>query len=752
MKNYKLINILFLFFSIILIALKFEISFAIISVNFFGDQPQKPLVSPDTGSSWKAAVIIEKANFLAEPGSDTNISEPPKFLEVVTLYKHTKDKRYFLVKRDSGRFGWMKESDILINAYCLKSLNPDNPAFLKIVVKNNWRLKKGLIEEIPFRSGPTEQYPVIGKVNIFKIRYAFKVDINRKYIFVGSKFLWNDDAPATCLKGWIDNEYCIAWDSQVAVFYKKSNIHSRLPVFTFRTQKDLHDFINSGNDKTIPPTAISIEDTSVTYELEADTTRFPVIDNEGDFLEISFVGDSIDQETEKKYSRRQIDRLRGVANRSMQGIRKIDLMFVLDATKSMGKYFRPVAEGINSFINDQSEKDKKRFKIGFAVYRDHEDDSNSFELICNIGSNNFASKLIEYADKAYSNDYDYPEAVYEGIYNAVKSASWRKGSTRAVIVIGDHGNHMPLKTEVGIKQVLSVIKRNRVLFYALNVNLKKNTQLYSNQFQSQMIRILDSNKQMGSLHIIASGNAYIMDSTRMSILNFLEDIFNISTDASVGLKEVSQVGKSLEKVRAKYGVIVTNYMLELMKEKGVSIEDIRMSQFNQFCVNGWVSKFSINRSSQLDSFFLINRQKFDMLVGMLAKILSTVNTHGRLVQGVIKAACESATGDEVRRNETISEYFQRIFWIPYRELSPSLQYTPYDLQNKLGNGTFKKRFLKDLNKKYEFLHMIQENKFGELKWNKTYLRYEAINLVSKEWWFVTSSGVRFCWVPFEYLP
>jgi len=754
MKILKRENIALLFISIAMLPWTCD-TFAG-NVNFLGAKPQRPLTNPETQSAWKAVVIIEKANFSAEPGSSEKISDPPEYKEVVTLYKHTDDKRYYLVKRDSGIFGWMKETDILIDMYCLKSPDSDNPAYLKVVVKNNWRLKKGLIEEIPFRSGPGEHYPIIGKVNIFKIRYAFKGDVNRKYLFVGSRHMWQGDDAATCLKGWINIKYCITWDSQVAVFYKKSNIHERTPVLTFKTQKDLRSYMESGNDKRIPPTAISVEDTSVRRELDADTTRFPVTDNHDNYLEISFVGDSIDKETGKTYTRRHIDQMRGTANRAIHDIKNIDLMFVLDATKSMGKYFKPVAEGINNFIDDLSDKDKKRFKIGFAVYRDHKDGDNSFELVCDIGnydnSNHLKSKLTEYASRTYSKDYDYPEAVFEGIYRAVQKVSWRNDSSRALVVIGDHGNHMPPKTSIDLDRVLSVVKKNRIIFYALNVNLRNKTKRFSNQFQTQMNRIIDLNKQMGKIQIISSGNTDEIESTMWSTSKFLEDIFNISTDTSSGFREISQEGKSIENVRAKYGVIVTNYMLQLMAEKGVSIKDIRMSKFNQFCVKGWVSKSAINGSIQFDSFFLINRQKFDVLVGTLAKLLSTVNTHGKLVQGVIKKACKSTTGDEMRKNEKISEYIQRIFWIPYRELSPSLQYSPDVLQNKLGNDSFKKTFLQNLSKKYEYLHLIQENKIGKLKWKKSYSRFEAIKPLPKEWWFVTSSGVRFCWVPFEYLP
>jgi len=442
-------------------------AFAINTIYLNHNLPKRPLINPETGASWKAVVVIDKATLTLEPGGSKNLSQPLDFMEVVTLYKRTNNKDYYLVKRDSGQSGWIKSSDILINTYCMKSPAHNNPAYLKIFVNNNWRLKKGLINEIPIRNGPGEHYPVIDNVCVFKIRYAFKNDGKNQYIFVGNEHLWNNEAPAACLSGWIHRDYCIMWDNPVATYYIKDNFIQRPPVQTYTSNDDLKMYLNYSKKEHYSQKVISIEDTSLRDTLDFDTTRFPVLDNTGNFFQISWIGDSIDTETGQKVPSKLIKKVQSSVNQNIYDKKKIDIE----------------AEGDN-------------------------------------------------------------------------------------------------------------------------------------------------------------------------------------------------------------------------------IEASRMSKFNQYFEKGWGSKKSIKGLNQFESCFLITRQKFDMLLYMIWRLFSKVATKRNIVQSMIELACETATGEVIQKSEKISVYIQRVFGIPYRDVSTSLQYSPEELEDKLASEKFKKEFLNNLSRKIAFLSLI----------------------------------------------
>ena len=453
--------------------------------------PEQPLINPVTGSPWKAVVIIDKANLTSKPRSNENVLQQLDFMEIVTLYKRSEYKDYFLVKRDSGQFGWMDSSAILLNKYCMGLSYTKIPSHLKIIVIKNWRSRNGLIEQIPLRSGPGKNFSIVGNVKNLKMRYAFKIAKDnkqyKKYIFLGNDYLWNYDAPSKCLKGWINFENCIWWGNQVAVSFKKDNIQHRPPVPIFKNLKDLHEYSNSSKKESLLQKAILIEDFSLSKKTNDDVSHFPVLDIDGNYLKIALVDASINSETDNK---------------------------------------------------------------------------------------------------------------------------------------------------------------------------------------------------------------------------------------------------------------------------DVSVEDIGLSKLKPFHSTGWVSRQSISGLDQLESYFFITRSQLEMLLGMLARLLSQVKENGLISIRMIQRVCEMSTGVKFRKgDEKVSEYIQRIFGIPFRELSYSLQHTPEDLEYKFSSDeSFKRKFLKNLSRTYVLLTLMQNNKTGDIKWSKENNRYVPQNTSPKKWWYTRSTGEQFCWLPFKYLP
>ena len=737
----------FIYFSLIFLILVLKV---LAEEVYFPDntKPQTPLIN-QLGIEMQPVVIVSSPSFISRPHKFRGkpLPKPPDYLEIVTAFGNTSDKDFYLVKRSNGDWGWMKESEILVSPICLRARNKKNPAYMKVVVKNNWRLNKGIIEEIPFRSGPGDQYPIKGKITIFQIRYAFKSSKDPRYIFVGDKHQWRSEAPGACLKGWIKRDHCILWESQIGVYFDKKNL-KREPILIFHEQKHLLDYLNTGNRKKV----IAYEDPAVLQDLTPDTTRFPILDNTKKMLRIAFVGDARDLETGESVTREFIDKNRGNINRVKYMTKKVELIFLMDATKSMGPYFEPVATGINNFLDSLSGSQRKRFRFGFAVYRDHDDGDKAFQMICNLGDRDLQSKIIATSKKTFSKDTDYPEAVFEGIYKAVDQTEWTPDVTRAIVVIGDHGNHKPPKTKIGIKDVYGLLKDKRVALYALNVRLRSNTMKHCRQFQNQMNEILDNINQNGITGLIKSNSHNELDQTTQTTTKFLHDSFVFSSKVSEGFQDMSEKGATKEDITRKYGIRVLNYMLDIMKKYNWTEQNIHIAKFNQFCAEGWVLKKSKTNFDQFKSYALISRFKFDMLLGLLARIQnSIINTHQDM-GNMIKNACEVATGDRMLTNETLSNYIQRIFYIPYREVSQILQLTPEQLQDKMQNNRFKVNFLKNLGEKYERLHFVQENKTGNLVWDPGNWKFKSKNTESHEWWFITSSGEKYCWLPFEYLP
>ncbi|MCP4109879.1 MAG: hypothetical protein GY749_30895 [Desulfobacteraceae bacterium] len=221
------------------------------------------------------------------------------------------------------------------------------------------------------------------------------------------------------------------------------------------------------------------------------------------------------------------------------------------------------------------------------------------------------------------------------------------------------------------------------------------------------------------------------DTTRFPVLDSVGDMVKIAyvTDARIKKKRID------------------NHKDEEMHEKIIQPGD-----FSKFCADGWVSKKDRNGVNQLKPYCLIRRTHFDMLIGLLARTKHASVIDSGNIEDMVKGACEQSTGDPILEGETISEYIQRIFYIPFRELSISLQYLPWQLQEKLSDPAFRDKFNKDIGYKYELLNLVRQEKTGKLKYDNKLNLWKPYDIKPKQWFFLTADGMRFCWLPFEYLP
>jgi len=725
--------------------------------------PTKPLTDVRGGDLY-VAVVVPDAKFKFRPSKKSeNLPNPPGFMDTLMAYEKTSDKRFYLLKKRSGEWGWMQADDILDSSVCLRSENTKNPAFLKVLPKNNWRVNKALGKDVSFFEGPGEHYSKNGKISIFNIRYAFKrvkgLD-NKEYIFFGDKPTWEHESPSESLRGWIKRDFCILWDNQVAVYYNKDTLkqNKREPVPVFEKQKHLMKHLKNGSINNI----IGKEE-RIFPEITPDTTRFPVIDHQNNLMQIFWINDALNEKSNDVVKKHIIDKKRGNAYRTINKIEKMDILFLIDSTRSMKQYFKPVADGIAYYIKGLEPNERSRVRFAFGVYRDHDDYPQDFELLHTFNENNIGRKIQNASHQTFSKNKQYYEAVFSGIYKAVqsvfpdydKNSSQKTGGlTRAVVVIGDHGDRDRKDVTHTKNNISKLLKDRGVAFYAINVGgIEGQSMHYNILFQNQMQSILDLIGQNGHTKIIKQTNEDALTEIRNQIIIYLRETLDFSNQVANSVRQMLE-GKPVSEIRKEKGLRVTNYMLDILRKDGWTENDIRLADFSQLCLEGWVSKKDKHNVVQLKPFCLIRRFRLDALVGLLGVIIDGTQSKSRSIEKVIYSACEQATGDPMLEKENLGEYIERVFHIPFRELSKTLRKTPKDIQNEfLINKTFRDDFLKNIKKAYKLLHFVQERKIADINWDRSKKKWlNKTEPIEKEWFFFTSSGVEYCWLPFEYLP
>ncbi|CAN2042784.1 conserved hypothetical protein [Candidatus Magnetomoraceae bacterium gMMP-15] len=724
-----------------------------------GDIPQQPYYY-DNGSEMCLIVVVKDPVLLSRPDNE---GQPisfkrdckPKYLDTLLAYSMTSGEDYFLVKNlknkddNSNSWGWIA-SDYVLKAFePLRDENPSNPSFIKVIVKNNWRTEGGRkIKAVPILNGPGSRYDKIGGINIFRIRYAYDIreseDGSGEYVLVGNDPELSHEAAATTISGWIKIDYTILWESRIGVYYNKKDFHERSePVVIFRKLNELKNYIKN-KDTSI---SIAQEDMSISKPLQYDSTRFPVIDKaRGNLIEIAFIGEGFNRSTMGNISSQVINSKKVSLNEKIEDTRNRDVLFLIDGTKSMKSHFPAVRDGIEQFMKSiKNKNEQNRFRFALAVYRDYPDKNKGFHLLANMGEDIIPLLKKENAYRVKA-DKDFPEALFQAIDHGALQINWGEGRTRAVVVVGDHGNHEEDMYQYKAKGVGNILKQKRISFYSINVNRNPLTD-FNKIFDKQVKSILSIRGGIGE-------NFKIEKDTKGAIVKILEKIFNLSRNVARAFTDKIE-GKSSKEINRTYGTQVNLYLQEIMREHGLSDQEINLSVVSQLCERGWVSKKSRDGKDQLKPWFLIDRTGMDELLGIMSGLFKNARRKSsKGFSNAVREVVKRASGDELKETERISNYLQRRYHIPFREISDVLQHSPVELEEKFKfNDNFKKRFTRTVGEKYTHLQLVVEEKTGKIHWNEKQLRWnKEEHLVEKKWWWLTTSGVSFAWIPMEYLP
>ena len=676
------------FFLYISLSCSFSCTMHVEGIYFpHGIIPDKPLIHPHEGKSWKAVIINQNANLYSQPITDKKkIVNTTDFLEVVTVYHQIQDHNSYLIKRDNDKWGWMRASDLLLNRYCMSASKTNAP--LKLILK-----QVGLKKEIPFRRGTGINDQIVEPENHSKIVYVFKLNTNKKFAFVGNSQLWQQET--TSLIGWVNIDYGIFWDNQQAVYFKKSNVINRPPVPIFSKIDHLKFYCNSNEFISKPKKAVAIENSEILESSDIELSRFPVLEKYGDFYKIILIPDLFRKNLTQTF--------------------KIDIIYLINV-EDLITYDTVVEDSLKHFLRNIKEQDSYSLQIGLAIHRRFV----MFQLVQNLGLTKESSNLLEWV-QTKSMDSD----VFEKIESIIPLTSWREGSTRAIIVVGDNNDRNQMqKFRQHLSRINDQIKEKHISIYAINITPKQNSRRQSKfRFQNEIQEYTIGNP--------ALKNQRHVKVEQSQISHCLKSIFSNSTpDFKMKANDYLMLTKN------KFGAEkMTDEKTDNM-QSGINTKD---------WIEGWVSSKSINNIEQLDFYIMMNRKKLDMFVGLLASLIQAVE-----MKKSISLVCEQATGYSINNGEKLSEFFHRVYLLPLSKQADVLHFSPDVLYKKLKMKKFRRIFLRSLSKIYESLHQIQDNKIGNLQWNTTKSRYEVVKYKPKKWWFISSSYEKCCWIPLNF--
>jgi hypothetical protein len=441
-------------------------------------------------------------------GGDTTV-DGTRYILAVTMHPQT--------ERPARCVGWLAAEDVLIQMSAL----PSHPgSYLKAVITNDWWSARGdesrgvrvpvrpapAATSAPPAANPSEQVPVFDFYFVYK-RYVDPAS-SIGYVLLGlTPTVPDTAAPSDSILGWVPESRIIEWPSRLAVEFNKSTLTqrtNRVPpgsrahggggALIYGTRENLEASLygSAGATGTILP-PVAWEDTRVT-SWPSEAMRFPVLSQyqassnslSGTVYQVAYMGDSVEYVTDAGAQLGSLPVEAPVHDRTLTEPVNLDLLFVIDSTGSMRKYFDSVMSAVTRISRKPAVAylgeglPQPLFRYSVLLYRDYVDEDG----LPSPPDSYLTRTLVFTADASDVTDFlaaekrqlcrgcggDEPEAIYHGLMTALRQAnsSTIDSSYKAVILLGDMGNHPNDPRGYTVESVASALAQDEYEFFAIH--------------------------------------------------------------------------------------------------------------------------------------------------------------------------------------------------------------------------------------------------------------------------------------------
>jgi Mg-chelatase subunit ChlD len=121
-------------------------------------------------------------------------------------------------------------------------------------------------------------------------------------------------------------------------------------------------------------------------------------------------------------------------------LKKLDLVFTIDTTGSMGQYIQAAKEGITGITSRLAETEGYDLRYGLIAYRDHPPQDLSYVTKTYEFTNSLTLMRRQLGELSANGGGDGPEAVAAAL-KATSDFAWREDATKVVVLIADAPPH-----------------------------------------------------------------------------------------------------------------------------------------------------------------------------------------------------------------------------------------------------------------------------------------------------------------------
>ena len=637
--------------------------------------------------------------------------------------------------------GWMNKGDLLMRQESRKK----DGIYEKSIVVVHYDKERKVIGGAVAYDAPQENANKIGQeLTLFHILHVYdeRTDVraDRTFLLLGDEpSILDPQKPQQTIQGWVDKSKLFLWNTRQAAEYDKNTVGKRGKVIIYKNEEELKEILlGKKNPADIEPLA---EETDKA-EMKHTDPRFPIITQQRQvgkdvMWNIGFVADEIGGAGSSRDELRKVTRVPSA----------VDIFFVFDGTGSMNIYKDAVTAAVEEVQsaatyywqeNFPGEK-KASIRYSIAMYKDYIE-AEYYKRIP-LEANNF-DKIIDLLETHdYSGGVDEP-AVFNGIISAIKDGTveMRKGSFRAVILIGDMGNlgasNEPDPNGHTIEDIMGMLETHDCDFYAIHTASAYTEEEYA-KFEREAKTIVEALKEGYAAYIPLLSLGKVKEEIYDKIITLLDQRYKLVQE----LEEYAE-GRKFIGGNQISGTIMMSRAIDIMKRYNIDPGDFTRKGVTPFA-QGWVTPFEQETGTRMMKLaILMNKIEVESLISLLGR-LSTAQPDN--IRKAWIQALEDFTGDTIESKDRDSVYDNMV---PAEVIK---KYLGLNVRSGILNKTLKEiaelpqhKITEETKKLRKILFLlravINEKKLKEGKDDDGEIIYNIVG--DKQYWFGTRANER----------
>lgn len=561
--------------------------------------------SPKSGIIWLAFSAQDNNQTYQTSGGD-EAKKYPGFLEKLYItdingkYAHVYkdndlDRLNWAFSSSAEDYGWIELKNLILSNHCL--VTERSQIAKKCMILNTYSsLKKKELKDagsdfVNFYLDPDLQQKTGEQSKIFQIFYIYKMKYKKGkpyslLIGVSPSIADPEDRKdvKNTIKGWIPFDRIVEWNHRIAV-----EPNSEYEAADERKKKNTKASIFESFDKSLDfqqgkpvnPNFVVWDKDSYEERKSGAWIRFPLINDDRGMYTLGVMGNLESVHGDLLSTREEDADMREKTASLAKKYRKINVLFIVDGTSSMGKYFQSsiipaITETVNTLVENEKLND---FHFGALIYRDADEGDRLTEQIPLTTNTDELIKRLKRVEARDYADLSKGEALYKGLYSGFRGVLNSNDETNLVILIGDAGNREDSRTHVGENQLIDIMVKRNASIVCFQVFNGSNPEF--DDFKTQTMRLINdvakthmenieetqniAGQKSGLIYKEGKNNSYIWDGAK-----YFECIYANEEET----KSTSYLKKAIVRAIAKENERINNIITtrNLVFEEGVSID------------------------------------------------------------------------------------------------------------------------------------------------------------------------------------